>query len=122
MRFRRVVRYIWFVVSIALGTLAGLLIGWSIPVENASPGADSLRQDYQADYVLMVAEVFNHDGDLAAANQRLQLLGVEDTTRFVQQATINAQNYGYSPADLQMMAVLSQALSLSTTNAPEEIP
>jgi hypothetical protein len=114
-RSRRIVRFFWFVVSILLGAALGLLIGWSLPVENANPAPDTLRQDYQLDYVLMVAEVYQNDADLVAASRRLELLGADDILRYVQQATLTAQNIGYSTPDLELMVNLSQALALSAT-------
>jgi hypothetical protein len=115
-RSRRIVRLFWFVLSILLGTAFGLLIDWSLPVENANPAPDTLRQDYQLDYVLMVSEVYQKEADLNAAIRRLELLRVDDAVRFVQQATLSAQNIGYSTADLELMVNLSQALALSASS------
>ena len=49
-------RWFLFFLSIALGLAAGLYYGWVInPVEYVNTTPDTLRVDYQADYVLMVA-------------------------------------------------------------------
>lgn len=113
MRSRRIVRYIWFLFSILAGVGIGVLIGWSRPVDTANAPPQSLRDDYQLDVVLMIAEIYQEDNDLEAAQRRLAYLNVEDRVRFVQQAALDAHEIGYSTADLEMIVSLSQALSLA---------
>ena len=63
-------RWILFLITVALGLGAGLFYGWKInPGEyiNTTPG--SLRDDYKADYVLMVAEAYQAEADLNAADR-----------------------------------------------------
>lgn len=118
MRLRRL---IGFLLSIALGLALGLYLGWG-PLAPKPEGTDpqSLRADYRADYVLMVAEIYQKDGDLQAAIQRLTPLG-ETPLRLVQQAILTAQQLGYHRTDIESLARLFQALQtqpLSRTPTP----
>ena len=109
---RRTVRYFWFGISILVGIALGVLLGWSRPVDNANAPPESLRSDYQIDVVLMVAEAYQADHDLGAAQRRLSYLNVEDDlVRFIQEAALEAHEIGYSTNDLETMVTLSQALS-----------
>ncbi len=69
-------RWIRFFLVIAIGAAGGLFYGWVInPVKYVDTTPDTLRIDYKSDYVLMVAESYGADGDLALAARRLALLG-----------------------------------------------
>ena len=60
------------VVGMVLGLFAGLFYAWQIsPVvwENATPG--HLRSDYMSNYLLLVAEQYENDGDQAAAREKM---------------------------------------------------
>ena len=77
-------RWILFFITIALGFGAGLYYGWRIdPVEYVDTEPDSLRADYQADYVLMVAEAYQGDGDLELARTRLKALASQPPAEIV---------------------------------------
>jgi hypothetical protein len=113
---RRTWRFVFFGLAILAGFAAGMGYGWAInPVRYASTSPESLRSDYQADFVLMTAELYRAEGDLALALARLDFLG--DTTPLIlMEAAIDfAQTHQYAPADLQLMQVLAgdidQALS-----------
>ncbi len=122
MRSRRIVRYIWFIISIAAGAALGLFIGWSRPVDSANAPPTSLRTDYQLDVVLMIAEIYHQDGDLAAAQRRLIYLDPDDPVRFVQQAALDAHSIGYSTADLELIVSLSQAFTTTAQGSPGGSP
>ncbi len=107
----RLSRFFWFLVSILLGLAAGLGIGWyvrPVPPGEAQPAA--LRGDYQADYVLMVAEIYDTDKDLPRAVQRLAGLSADAPARAAQQAVIRAGELNYDRRDLELLARLAQAL------------
>lgn len=109
MRLRRL---LWFVIMIAFGAGAGILYGWVLrPVQASGFSLDTLRSDYQADYVLMTAEIHRQDGDLNAAVERLAHLDDESSAlRVVQQAILTAQTLGYARSDIETLAALFQAL------------
>lgn len=116
------VRYIWFMICILAGLALGIVLGWSRPVDSANAPAESLREDYTLDVVLMIAEIYQKDNDLVGAERRLAYLNVEDGVRFVQQAALDAHSMGYSTADLELIVTLAQALSQVGSPAMGEQP
>jgi hypothetical protein len=89
----------------------GLLYGWGIrPVEYYDTSPDSLRADYRTDYVLMVAEAYQADPDLARAQQRLAALGPARPLDMVTEAIEFAADHGFPRPDLERLAALSTSL------------
>lgn len=108
-------RILGFGLAIVTGLAMGLLAGWLLfpsAAETASP--TSLRADYKADLVLMTAEVFARDADLAAAIDRLRQWDGADPLRTVQSAIVTAQQMEYAPPDVQILAHLYSALQAGT--------
>jgi hypothetical protein len=104
-------RVFWFSMCIVVGIVAGLVFGWEVePRRFAESAPSTLRSDYKADYVLMVAEIYQKDKDATLAVSRLALLGNEVPVRTVQEAIITASELGYTRHDLQILGKLSQAL------------
>lgn len=107
----RTKRLILFILMIGLGIGLGLLYGWVInPVQYVDTSLQSLRADYKADYVLMVAEIYQADQDLNQAIQRLSLLGSEDHSQIISQSITTAGELGYTTGDIDRMSQLAQAL------------
>jgi hypothetical protein len=103
-------RWFRFILAILIGIAMGLLYAWAInPVEYVDTTPETLRIDYKTDYVLMVAESYQVEGDLALATSRLALLGNIPPNDLVQQAIASAQGR-YAEADLQLMQALYEAL------------
>ena len=69
-----------------------------------------MRADYKADYVLMVAESYYANRDLALAARRLALLGEPDLTETVRQAMVFGAQAGYAEADLSLLTQLASDL------------
>lgn len=104
-------RFFWFLISILVGAGVGIFYGWVVnPIQYVDTAPPSLRADYKADYVLMVAESYRREQDLAQAIQQLAFLGDDPPLRLVQQAIITSQDLGYSVDDVQQLAALSEAL------------
>lgn len=104
-------RWIRFILAIVVGIAGGLLYGWWLnPVEYVDTTPDTLRVDYRSDYVLMVAEVYSVEGDLAQAARRLGLLGNAPPTEIVREAVLFAESQGYADADVALMQALEAAL------------
>ena len=104
-------RWFRFFIAILVGVAAGLLYAWFInPVKYVDITPESLSIDYKSDYVLMVAEVYNNDGDLPNAIRRLALLGNHPPQELVQEAILFAQKFGYADNDVAQMEALSIAL------------
>jgi hypothetical protein len=104
-------RWILFLITIALGFAAGLYYGWRLdPVEYVDTAPDSLREDYKADYVLMVAEAYQGEGDLNMALNRLSLLGNQPPAEIVETAIHFAATIDppYAEVDLVLMRKLAE--------------
>ncbi len=110
-------------IGLALGLVLGLLYGWIIrPVEYVDTAPASLRQDYRADYVLMIAEAYAGEGDLELARMRLASLGPQPPINFV----IGAIDYGvemdFNQNDLQTLNRLAVDLRSMPASAEFDLP
>jgi len=115
----RFVRLVLFIFAILVGIAAGLYFGWVMnPIKPADSALPALRQDYHTDYILMVAETYQSDGNLAMAASRLAPLGPETPARLVQEAILTARELNYSNQDVETLARLSQALLTQPTAQP----
>lgn len=104
-------RWIAFFLAVILGIAAGLYYGWVLsPVEYVDTTPDTLRADYKTDYVLMVAEVYQADGDTETAIRRLALLGDDAPLDLTQRAHEYAQANGYGQSDIQLLDHLREGL------------
>jgi hypothetical protein len=112
-------RYVLFVIAIALGLGLGLFYGWVVsPVELIDTAPNTLREDYRADYVLMVAEAYTVDGDLELAVRRLAMLGDQHPIEIISEAGVFGAQIGYTFDDLQTMRDLADALRGWNPNFP----
>jgi hypothetical protein len=101
------------VIGLAIGVAVGLLYGWLVqPVEFVDTSPDSLRVDYRTDYVLMVAEVYQAEGDLAAAQRRLAALGPQPPADTVEAAIAYADDQHFASADVDRLEALAGDLEL----------
>ena len=112
-------RIIGFFLAILLGAIGGLLYGWMVrPPDVKNSTFNSLRSDYQADYVLMVAKSYPEPGDLAGAIDQLKQLNSTNPLRAVQQALLTAQQLvGYSDSDLRALAALEMRITSNSASA-----
>lgn len=127
-------RFLLFLLSIVIGVGAGLAYGWVInPPPYANLPLTSLRPDFKADYVLMVAEIYQQDASLPQALRRLsQIAPASPPARIVAEALLTARDLEYDPADLEMLSNLAQAVQATgggevpaaefTPAAPEGTP
>jgi hypothetical protein len=107
-------RYLAFGVAILVGFVLAVYFFWSRPVFVSDADPSLLRQDFRADYVLMVAEAFQTDHDEERAISSLGFLGVEgepyNPLDFVSDTLLFGTENGYSIDDLEMLQDLEQAL------------
>jgi hypothetical protein len=114
-------RFIWFLIMIALGAAGGMAYGWiGNPVQYVDTAPQSLGADYKADYVLMVAEIYDGDRNLLAAEERLAFLGSRPPQQLVSEAILSAQKIGYPLADVEVMGRLMQSLQAAQAPMPQE--
>lgn len=106
-------RISWFLIMLAAGTALGLFYGWVIhPGEEANAPLSALRQDYQTEAVLMVAEVLHQDGNVNAAAETLSQLRAASPAVTAAEAAAAARTAGYSLDDLNLMNSLADALKI----------
>lgn len=116
-------RWTRFFTVLIIGFGVGLLYGWVInPVEYVDTVPESLSEAYQADYVLMIAETYHAEKDLALAVQRLTFLGEASPESILQQAMDFAVRENYAPSDLGLLRDLSDALQGWTSNLEAAAP
>lgn len=100
-------RLIGFIITILLGAAGGLALGWRyLPSQVGTTGFQDLRADYQADYVLMVAEVYAADGNLENAITLLEKINPDNPLRVVQQGLLTAQQTSYETWEMRHIADL----------------
>lgn len=110
---RRTRRVIFFAGSILVGIALGLVYGWMInPVQFTNTGPDTLRRDFQTDYVLMVGELYRAEGDLPLAAARLTYLGAPSPSVLLADALSFAAENAFSPGDVEAIAALAPAVEL----------
>jgi hypothetical protein len=116
-------RWIRFITAILIGAGLGLAYGWLVsPVRYVDTSPDSLRIDYRTDYILMVAEAYQSDNDLALAMRRLARLGAQAPNEMVLQAIDFAQEQGYNDADILRLQDLWNALQAVIEPAQDGTP
>jgi hypothetical protein len=104
-------RWVFFILSIAIGFGIGILYGWVIsPVQYVDTSPDTLRADFRTDYVLMVAEVFQSERDVDLAARRLAMLGSQPPAEIAAEAAAFAQQNDYNPIDTALIEALAAAL------------
>lgn len=88
-----------------------MFYGWVVsPVEYVDTTPETLRIDYKSDYVLMVAEAYSQEKDLAQAAQRLSYLGSDMPGQIVREAILFAESQGYTDSDVTLMRSLARDL------------
>lgn len=104
-------RWLFFILSIAAGIGLGLYYGWVLsPVEYVDTAPASLRADFRADYVLMVAETYQKNQDIEEAARRLATLGSEAPEKIATNALVFAHQYTFHPDDITLLQNLVIAL------------
>ena len=99
------------IIAIIIGIILGLVYGWVIdPVQFVDTTPDSLRADYRADYVLMVAEAYQSEKDADLAARRLAIFGSDPPAEIASQALQFGPGAGYSPSEMTAIEDLVQAL------------
>lgn len=114
----RTSRLIGFFLAILLGAAAGAVLGWRyLPAQVSNTRLQDLRADYQADYVLMVAEVYAADGKIENALTLLEKLNPGNPLRAVQEALLTAQQMQFESWEMRHLADLEAALRMWTEQA-----
>jgi len=109
-----------FLIALAIGIALGLVYGWVIaPVEFIDTTPDTLRADYRADYVLMIAEAYHVNKDAGLAAHRLAIIGSQTPADMVRQALQTGRGAGYATNDL---ILLEELLTVMQNYQPVSVP
>lgn len=108
-------RYYAFGATILIGLLVAVYYGWVVrPVSVRNVDPTLLREDFRADYVLMVAEAYAADHEIERAIGALGFLSKEreeyNPLIFVNDAMEFGVDAGYSVADLKHLQTLEAGL------------
>jgi hypothetical protein len=107
------------ILGVVIGVAAGLYYAWAVnPVEYTDTSPASLRADFKADYLALIAAAFDGTGDLERARARLALfpdLNPADTLAALAQQRL-AQ--GHPGPEVSALARLASALSGSPALTP----
>ncbi|MCX6055336.1 MAG: hypothetical protein NTZ74_10565 [Chloroflexi bacterium] len=116
-------RLFGFIIAIVIGLFAGLFYGWMVnPSEVSNTTLDSMRGDFRADYVLMVAESFSVDQNLQTAVSMLVPVSPLNPSKAVKEALITGQQLNYSIQEMQVLAVLEIAMNTNSASVIQETP
>jgi len=114
----------WFKIIIAMiiGIALGLVYGWVIdPIEYTDITPSILREDYRADYVLMVAEAHQSEQDSEISARRLAILGSESPVQIVASALEFAIKNNFTQNEILLLQGLLTAMQTyqpQVINAP----
>lgn len=104
-------RWAWILLALAAGFGLGLLYGWVLdPVEFVDLTPDTLRADYRADYILMVAEAYQLEKDADLAARRLAIFGSAPPVEIAAEALQFGPQAGFTPSELTAIEDLVTAL------------
>lgn len=104
-------RWLLIVIAWIAGTTLGLAYGWVIdPVDFFDLTPDTLRADYKADYVLMVAEAYRAHRDPGVAARQLAIFGSQSPNSIASQGLDFARANGFDASDITLMQELVTAL------------
>lgn len=109
-----------FLVGISLGIGLAMLIGWVLfPLERQEITPASMRADYQAEYVRLIARSYQATGDLSQAKRRLSALSTDPITAPLVELTERWITEGRSRDLIAPLAQLACDLEANTaTMAP----
>ena len=122
--FPDMTRYYLFGTTIILGFAAVLYLGWGrAPGSSINADPSLLREDFRADYTLMVAEALAADHDLDRAEESLAFLDTDNVLAAVESAIEFGAEAGFSEMDISLLDDLADALAtLSAQASPSEAP
>jgi hypothetical protein len=98
-------------IAAVLGIVLGLVYGWVIdPIEYTDVPPNILREDYRADYVLMVAEAYKNEINPETAARRLAILGGESPALVASAALEYAKQNAFTKDEIQALQNLLTAM------------
>jgi hypothetical protein len=118
--------WILFGISFILGIAGGLYYAWNInPVAYVDAAPSSLRQDFQSDYITLIAASYAATGELDRAQVRLSVFSLEDLGSYLGRLAQNRLAEGRPESEARALAMLAAAVgegppALPITPSPSE--
>ena len=104
-------RWVFIVLALLAGIGLGLVYGWFVdPVDYFDITPDTLRADYKADYVLMIAEAYRVEQDPGLAARRLAVFGSQSPSSIAARGLEYARTSGIPDSDIVLLQELVTAL------------
>jgi hypothetical protein len=98
-------------VGLLIGATIGLYFSWIVqPVKYVDTAPSSLRQNFQEDYLALIASAFASSGDLLRARARLALLPDPDPAQALAALAQRRLAEGFPQSEVLAMAELAEAL------------
>ena len=113
-------------ISFILGIAGGLYYAWNInPVAYVDAAPSSLRQDFQSDYITLIAASYAATGELDRAQVRLSIFSLEDLGSYLGRLAQNRLAEGRPESEARALAMLAAAVgeglsTLRITPTPSE--
>ena len=112
-------KWIQIIIAAGIGIALGVVYGWVIdPIEYTDVTPNILREDYRADYVLMVAEAYQSERDPETAARRIAILGSESPAQIVTASLDFAAKNGFTQNE---MIALQGLLTAMQTHQPQGV-
>ena len=103
--------WVFIILALLAGTGLGIAYGWYVaPVDYFDTTPDTLRADYQADYVLMTAESYRAEQDPGLAARRLAIFGTKSPSAIAANGLAYARANGFSDSEIVLIQELVTAL------------
>ena len=104
-------RWLFIIIALIAGIALGLTYGWVIdPVDFFDLTPDTLRADYKADYVLMVAEAYRFNRDPGIAARQLAVFGSQSPSAIAANELEYARLNGFDDSDTALIQELVTGL------------
>ncbi len=113
-------------ISFVLGIAGGLYYAWNInPVAYVDAAPSSLRQDFQSDYITLIAASYATTGELDRAQVRLSIFNLEDLGSYLGRLAQNRLAEGRPESEARALAMLAAVVrdgppTLPITPSPSE--
>ncbi len=105
--------WIKILIAVIIGIALGLVYGWVIdPIEYTDVTPNILREDFRADYVLMVAEAHQSEQDSETSARRLAILGSESPATITTSALEYANRNGFTQNEILALQNLLTAMQM----------
>jgi hypothetical protein len=108
--------------GLGLGLAGGLFYSWIVnPVEYVETAPGSLREDFKADYLALIAAAYASHGDLVRARARLALFEELNPAGELAALAQRRQASGHPLSEAEALAELAAALQGAPTPGPTEV-